>query len=329
MMKNWMISLAVITSYAMSSQGQTNDLLIPIGGRTAGANGTFWNTDLTLANLSGEYEALPVTLMFVVDGVETTSTVTIRAFESVTISDFAGLAGSGVGFIRVTAPVPDAQIVARAEIYNRHSEGRFGQTVNAFPSSAAAREWFLTGLTTGDGRRSNFGVTNPTGRDATIQVVTRDGGDIVDRFEVTLPPRSVRQFNAGARHPGLDLTLQLTSTEPVLVFGSVIAERTGDASFVAGVTRRPTSDFVMTPGCPDAAPLLLSFPRVAPGWIVLFDDAADAAMLTAELATRHSFVPSFVYIGALKGFAAELTPQQVAALRCEDVVVTIEQNLAS
>jgi hypothetical protein len=81
----------------------------------------------------------------------------------------------------------------------------------------------------------------------------------------------------------------------------------------------------VAPAC--ANPSRLDFTEhPAPGWIVVYDAGHDPERLTAELAARHGFTPQYVYTAALSGFAAELSPAQVAAIRCEPAVDYVAQN---
>ena len=47
---------------------------------------------------------------------------------------------------------------------------------------------------------------------------------------------------------------------------------------------------------------------------------------TSRLGAKYDFVPVHVYTAALHGFAATLTPDAVAGLRCERSVANLEYN---
>jgi aqualysin 1 len=80
--------------------------------------------------------------------------------------------------------------------------------------------------------------------------------------------------------------------------------------------------------CPAPAPLLAA-PRdpVAGSYIVVFkDEVTDSLARTAELERHHGFTATYRYSSALKGFAARLPADTVAALRCEPDVDYLEED---
>ena len=81
----------------------------------------------------------------------------------------------------------------------------------------------------------------------------------------------------------------------------------------------PTVEIVQPP-CESPAALLGEFDPAAPGYIVVYREGVDAAGETDRLAMKYGFQPRFVYTHVLGGFSAELTPQTVAAVRCEATV---------
>jgi len=81
----------------------------------------------------------------------------------------------------------------------------------------------------------------------------------------------------------------------------------------------------VAPACADPAPLLGMYDPRAPGYGVLYYPAIDAVATTAELARRYGFAPRYVY-DSLPGFAALLSPQAVAGIRCERTVKLVEYD---
>jgi hypothetical protein len=104
-----------------------------------------------------------------------------------------------------------------------------------------------------------------------------------------------------------------------LFFGFMLA--TG-----CGSDTNPVAPSPVQPSCTAPAPLLGVPNPAAPGYIVLFYDNVDAVAETQRLAAKHAFAPTYVYQSAIKGFAAQLRPEVVAALRCEPSVASIEYN---
>lgn len=85
------------------------------------------------------------------------------------------------------------------------------------------------------------------------------------------------------------------------------------------------ADPVLAPSCPEPAPLDGKYYHRAPGYIIRFrDDIQDVSPLVHKLALKYSFKPTAVYEAAIKGFAVrQLTPEALAALRCEPVILGI------
>lgn len=84
---------------------------------------------------------------------------------------------------------------------------------------------------------------------------------------------------------------------------------------------------VLPTSCSDPAPLLgTPDSRVADSYIVVFDDSTDSAARTAELEEKYGFTAQYVYEHALEGFAAVLSAETVAAIRCEADVKYIEHD---
>jgi hypothetical protein len=86
---------------------------------------------------------------------------------------------------------------------------------------------------------------------------------------------------------------------------------------------------VLTPACSTPASLIGRFDARVTGYFVIFNDDVDAAKQTPILAERLGFTPRHIYITVLNGFAAELTPEQIASLRCDPSVKYLEYNVAS
>lgn len=61
-------------------------------------------------------------------------------------------------------------------------------------------------------------------------------------------------------------------------------------------------------------------------WIVVFRDGTDAAAVADEMARAHGFRPKYVYTAALLGFAAALSPDQLAAVRRHPAVDYVERD---
>jgi Peptidase inhibitor I9 len=83
---------------------------------------------------------------------------------------------------------------------------------------------------------------------------------------------------------------------------------------------------IVPPACVDPAPLRGQLDSRAPGYIVMFKDNVAARPETNRLAAAYGFTPRHIYEFALQGFSAELTPEVVAAVRCEASVQSVEHD---
>ena len=80
---------------------------------------------------------------------------------------------------------------------------------------------------------------------------------------------------------------------------------------------------VVTPACDAPAPLLGTYDQRAPSVLVRLRPGTDVAAEVERLTTTHAFTPTHVFALALQGFSAELTPEKLAALRCEASVESV------
>ena len=83
---------------------------------------------------------------------------------------------------------------------------------------------------------------------------------------------------------------------------------------------------VIPPPCVDPAPLRGQPDPRAPAYIVVFEDQVESRAETNRLAAEYGFTPRYIYEFALQGFSADLTPEVVAAVRCESTVQSVEHD---
>lgn len=315
-----------LSAHALDLVGR--EIFIPVTGRTPGAAGTMWETDLVITSHSPEYGRLRVRIDFSTAAADGTRTfeVDVPSGQSVVIEDFArtrfGLQ-TALGTVRVSAAQPDAQIAAHAVVHNTGGTEPLGQTVQGVPAGALQARSLIGGLLVGGGHRSNVGAANPHGEPVEVSFSAPHG---LRPVTVTVPAYGFVQMDASTLR-GLEsntLSVLVSATPPVYAYGSVIRGG-GDPQFVMPVETRATRTFAVEPACPSPARVSYAL-APAPGWIVVFDPGQDVAAVTAQLAARHGFTPLSVYAAIGLGFHAELTPQQIAALQCEPVVDYIEQN---
>ncbi len=308
-----LLLLLSLSSAILASEEAGRDVLVPIVGRGPGASGSMWQTDLILTNNTATYKTLELKLEFN-DGQPTTVNVSISARSSVVLEDVVRTIfgrDTATGSLRVRASVSDARILARAWIYNATAEkaGRFGQHVPGVPVEQLATFTVLNLGEPASGTRTNLGVSNPSDEPASADVIT----GLFSRQSIQVPPHGVVQLNDIYRSiPNLGTNpIYVRADRPVYTYASVI-DTTGDPLFLAGAGAELAAP--VTPAC--AQPLELHRnPKdefVAPGYIVLLRSVGE---IDATL-TKYGIVPGFV-LRAVGGFYAELTPETVAALRCD------------
>ena len=93
-----------------------NQLPVPVAGSTAGANGTFFRSDITIVNLGNHDETVVLDWLPRVGGTATTTTITIPKQSGVRSSDFVTeyLHQTGLGAIRITGVTSEGVDVSAA-----------------------------------------------------------------------------------------------------------------------------------------------------------------------------------------------------------------------
>ncbi|MFZ2492412.1 MAG: protease inhibitor I9 family protein [Thermoanaerobaculia bacterium] len=329
--------LAAMAPMARATEFAGAELVIPIVGRTAGAAGSQWRTDVYVTNLARPgLAAEPVYLVLSGHGSpDQVTTVSIEPFATVTYRDLLSTAfgrQTGSGMLRIVALSPTAKLTARARIYNTASAaGQYGQTVHAMPVGSLSMDAMLPGLSGLGVNRTNVGLANPASAPVGAWIsLYEKSGEFLGAYSVEVPARGLYLMNDVFAHfqagPLDDAMIRVRSTGGLYVYGSIVRSDTGDADFVTATsTEVAPSDAIVMPTCNTPAPLRLA-PIPAKGWIVIFHSKTDAAAVTAQLAARYGFTPLHIYEHALQAFSAELTQAQIAALRCEPAVQAIEQN---
>lgn len=318
-----------------SDMGSAN-VLVPIAGRTDGAYGSQWRTDLVVTNL--EPEAASIILTFYASATDRSFTsMTLPAGGTLVLEDVVRttfLRESGLGMLRVSSARVGARFVARAYIYNRGSaRGEFGQSVTAVPLDALTREHVLSGITSSNGRRTNIGVANPFPVPATL-ILTMHGrdGQLLGTQYRTVQPSEVLQMNDAFAvfgvSPVAEASVRVTSNVGVYAYASIVRADSGDAVFVPGSGIGVGTSSTVPPRCAEPASLNLARADQEPadGWIVILQPETSLDYITRTLPAQHGYTISTL-LDALPAFAAELTPQQIAALRCEASVLMVEQNV--
>lgn len=327
--------LALFAAKAAATEFASHHLLIPVAGRTAGAFGSQWKTDLVVTNAARTGEPVSAQIFFIENGTLSQPVVAnLWPRQSANMTDAIRATfgkEQATGLILITTNEPDAKLIARARIYNTGSgNGQYGQTVQAMPLTKLSKDAVLTGLSGVNGNRTNVGIANPDMNPVGVSIsIYNAGGDFSGSFATEVAAFSVLTLNDVFSHfqtgPLSDATVVVRSQRGVYAYASIVRNDSGDADFVAGAASEiDESKTVARPQCADPATLSLAA-LPAGGFSVIYRPGVDPWSTTAVLEARHNFKAKNVYnFGVF--YAESLTAQQVAALRCESSIRVVEEN---
>jgi len=211
-------------------------MTIPAVGRTNGANGTFWQSDVIFFNPSSSR----ITLSLRYGG--TTKSLALSARETYVVSDvltqFGFSSGNGPFFINWTGG--NAPVVTSRTYTTDDRGGTFGQSID--PVAAFTNEQFVPGLRSDVSYRSNVGVLNG-GSDAeelTVTLLSPAGFELAST-RIILKPGELMQQAVTSLFPGVSastgsftLYVRGDANARVFAYGSMIDNASGDPVFFAG-----------------------------------------------------------------------------------------------
>ncbi len=213
---------------------------VEIAANLAGEGGSRWLTDLVLRN-NGPSEASVSVLLHSEHGDHSLSNRIAGSAQAV-FEDVVGLLGyTGKGSLEIRSDQP-LQAVAR--IYNRASQGTFGQLLDAYSAedclATGESAWLLGLRQLSASYRSNLSITNTGASTATIlvELFTADGNR-VSSYPLEVAPSQVVQdlepfaTRAGRPNSGWGFAkLTVTSGRAILASASVVDSITGDATTI-------------------------------------------------------------------------------------------------
>jgi uncharacterized repeat protein (TIGR01451 family) len=250
-----------VTAYASVLDNATNDplLVAPVSISTTGApkyvlpgiadlnNGIAnWRSDVRIFNPTASTVNATATFYPLNGGDPIAKQLTINPNEvkqlDSALNTLFGLTNAG-GALHITTD-NNAPLVATARTYNQTSTGTYGQFIPAVTASEAVgkggRALQILQVEESDRFRSNIGITEVTGKKATVEVsaVTPDS-----KFAVTgtfdLAPNEYRQYSSMLKSLGLDTAYNTRVTVRVIdgdgkvsAYASVVDQKTQDPNYV-------------------------------------------------------------------------------------------------
>lgn len=227
---------------------EDREIFIAAVGRTGGAAGTYWRSDLTLANPGAG--SVSATVRFLRAGQDNRfapgRTITLGSRSTRTIDDVMSWlgAGEGTGGLQISWSGQSEGLVATSRTYTTRGfdSGTLGQSISMAGAGELAGSAIVTGLRADQRFRTNLGLVN--GGDGTIGVTLRlvrpNGQQLASTF-LTVAPKSQTQAAAAALFPGVDFgslgsftVIAETPAPTMFAYGSVIDNQSGDPVFIRG-----------------------------------------------------------------------------------------------
>jgi len=242
-------------------------LLIPAAGSTPGVNGTFWRSDIAIANVNDRQQL--VRLQWLPQGASSTfsKTITLEHLSFVRSNDFVAeiLNQSGLGAILVSGvtsagdPDPTAALYAQSRIWTPQpgSSGTMSQSLPAIPTGTinTPDAMVMFPFVLGPGSyRLNVGIVNLDPMNAqTINIIISFGAFGNFTMNVTVPPMGMQQASLGSgfffpEMPMTNVTDALTKTNKWVAYVSTIDNVTGDAWADLAVAGAPLLNFAIPIG---------------------------------------------------------------------------------
>jgi hypothetical protein len=232
--------------------GAQTTLYHPVIATVTGQAGTNFVTDVRVLNTGSSMAT--VTIDYYREGPGGNSsptaseTVTIAAGEQLVVNDVLvtvfGLSGEKGGVVLSS----DQAITAGARIYNDQTAADLGTLGQYQAGLTMSHGWpmghviFLQNVAagTGSGYRSNLGWFNPNSSAVEVTFTAYDSdGTMIDSVTATAGGYEMQQVNVGNLFSGLSnygdhyVSYQTTGGEALFVYGSVVDNINGDASYIA------------------------------------------------------------------------------------------------
>ena len=244
------LALIAIAFFALPLSG--NEILIPI----AGSIGVF-RTDARIFNPSFTdtitVEAYLLDVGNVDNSAATRTNISLAPREMRVLDDVVSSLFGKAGILAGIRLVSQDEIRATARVYAQTADGTLGQFIVGTPLENALTRGVLLQLEVSPAFRTNVGLLNAEGTmdaNVTLRLFDRNNNE-VKSIPLTLEPHGVigpTSIVTLFESPAGDLTdawISFESDKPVVIYGSVVDEKTTDQTFVPAVS---------DPGVPPVAP---------------------------------------------------------------------------
>lgn len=237
--------------------GAASRILIPAAGSAAGANGTFFRSDITLVNFASHDQQVALQWLPQAGsgGTVVTNVITIRAGNAVRSSDFVHdyLNTTGLGSIVVTAVTSAGTVDTAALLYAASriwtpqpgsTNGTTSQSFDAIPLNAintpAAALFGMGDIVNSANFRVNVGIVNVDPNNAQTFAINVNNGLLgappPPPIVMTIPAMSMQQvpLGNGFASPRIQVTITNTTASTTrsnlwTAYSSTIDNTTGDA----------------------------------------------------------------------------------------------------
>ena len=248
-----LIAALFISSTAFASVvqplGASPQVLIPAAGSTAGANGTFFRSDITIINLASHDQTVALQWLPQAGPGATNSTkfITLPALTGTRSADFVSeiMNQSGLGSIVATGIDSGGSIDATARLYVNSriwspSPGTSGTVSQSFPAipvslinTPAAALFGLGGADNPGNYRVNVGIVNVDPVSTQTFRISDPQHSPAIQLTVTIPPMSMQQVSLGFVTPNEQVSIQNVTGSSAsnlwTAYSSTIDNTTGDA----------------------------------------------------------------------------------------------------
>jgi len=224
--------------------------IIPAAGTGPGANGSQWQSEITLHNVSSVATTATLTYHDAAGSSDAVA-IALPAHATTSIADvvktkFGRQAGTGA--IEVALPDADfARVAVTSRTFNSSPAGEFGQDIPAIKASDAAAAGDLAVLAAPSSvstYRFNFGLYTVADANVTWELVRADG-TVAAQKELSYTAGTQIQYASGVSSlfgsdAKNDDAIQATVTKGSAIFyGSAVNNASGDPSYVPSVKTRP------------------------------------------------------------------------------------------